>query len=199
VDPRRQLIADAALAVLAESGSRGLTHHAVDLEAGLAKGSTSYYCRKRADLIELAIDRVIMLDLEDLQQVGRRIARGPQTPERAADEIAGMVRRWLRGAGRRRTMARNELFLLASREPTLDDKLAAVRAGLGHIIAAINAEVHPHLDERRLAYLPILIEGIMFHHVRLNLPAPPQAELAADLLALAGLTADVVPGTKVPG
>lgn len=189
MDARRTLIADAALAVLAESGARGLTHNAVDEQAGLPKGSTSYYCRRRADLIALAIDRTVMLDLEDLQRIGKQIAKGPRTPEVAAAAIAGLVRRWLRGAGRRRTMARHELFLMASREPSLQDKLAALRAGLFMIIGAMNAEVDPPLDERRLTYLPILVEGLLFHHVRLHLPAPPQEALTADLLALAGLPA----------
>ncbi|GAA1480704.1 TetR/AcrR family transcriptional regulator [Gordonia sinesedis] len=55
---RRQLIADRAIAVLADGGPRALTHHAVDRRAGLATGSTSYYFRTRAALIGAAIDRI---------------------------------------------------------------------------------------------------------------------------------------------
>lgn len=49
---RRIEIADAALAVLAAEGSRGLTHRAVDEAAGLPSGSTSNHFRTRSALLE---------------------------------------------------------------------------------------------------------------------------------------------------
>ncbi len=55
------LIADSAIEVVARDGIRALTHRAVDSEAGLPSGSTSYYCRTRAQLVSLTVDRVISL------------------------------------------------------------------------------------------------------------------------------------------
>ena len=51
---RKTLIADAAIDLLGEVGARGLTHRAVDTQAGLPAGSTSFYCRSRLDLLTLA-------------------------------------------------------------------------------------------------------------------------------------------------
>ena len=51
---RRERIADAVIIVLGEQGSRRLTHRAVDHQADLSPGSTSYYFRTRADLLEAA-------------------------------------------------------------------------------------------------------------------------------------------------
>ncbi|MFD8828405.1 TetR family transcriptional regulator, partial [Streptomyces sp. NPDC059605] len=55
---RAALIADAALALLAERGMRGLTHRAVDERAGLPQGSTSNYARTRQSLLEAAVRRL---------------------------------------------------------------------------------------------------------------------------------------------
>ena len=60
---RRLRIADAALAVLGESGSRGLTHRAVDEAADLPPGSTSNHFRTREALLEAAARRHAELDL----------------------------------------------------------------------------------------------------------------------------------------
>ena len=55
---RRPLLADHAIAVLARGGARALTHQAVDREAGLAAGSTSYYFRTREALVSAVVERI---------------------------------------------------------------------------------------------------------------------------------------------
>ncbi|GGC57563.1 TetR family transcriptional regulator [Hoyosella rhizosphaerae] len=55
---RRPLIADHAIAMLADGGARALTHQAVDRDAGLAIGSTSYYFRTRDALVAAAVARI---------------------------------------------------------------------------------------------------------------------------------------------
>ncbi|CAM5659075.1 hypothetical protein SAURM35S_09836 [Streptomyces aurantiogriseus] len=55
---RADLVADTALALLAERGMRGLTHRAVDEAAGLPQGSTSNLARTRQALLELAVRRL---------------------------------------------------------------------------------------------------------------------------------------------
>jgi AcrR family transcriptional regulator len=59
---RTRQIGDAAIAVLAEHGARGLTHRAVDQAAGLPPGTTSNYARTRAALLTLALTRIDELD-----------------------------------------------------------------------------------------------------------------------------------------
>lgn len=55
---RRELLADAGIRLVARGGVRALTHRAVDAEAGLAAGSTSYYARTRRELTALVVARV---------------------------------------------------------------------------------------------------------------------------------------------
>jgi DNA-binding transcriptional regulator YbjK len=55
---RREEIADAGVRLIARSGVRTLTHLLVDKEAGLPRGSTSYYARTRRDLTKLVVERL---------------------------------------------------------------------------------------------------------------------------------------------
>ncbi|WP_051297782.1 TetR/AcrR family transcriptional regulator [Brevibacterium album] len=57
-DERRALIADHAIAVLAEGGARALTHKAVDAHAGLPAGSASYHFRSRSALVGAVVERI---------------------------------------------------------------------------------------------------------------------------------------------
>lgn len=52
----RTHIARAVIVLAAGGGSRAVTHSAVDRHLGLPKGSTSYYCRTRAELVKPSID-----------------------------------------------------------------------------------------------------------------------------------------------
>ncbi|NGM13416.1 TetR family transcriptional regulator [Verrucosispora sp. WMMA2044] len=115
VTERRTVIADAAITTLARAGGRGLTHRAVDRQAGLPMGSTSYYFRTRADLLRAAVDRLAELD---------EAAIAPATAGTLAADLARVLDRLL-GADRERLLARYELALESVRRPELRGFLAA--------------------------------------------------------------------------
>ncbi|GAB3565128.1 TetR/AcrR family transcriptional regulator [Amycolatopsis endophytica] len=101
-------IADAAIEVVAAEGMRGLTHRAVDRAAGLPAGSTSYYARTRAALLELTIGRILELDDAEIT-VGT---------DRTAPALAKFLHVSLT-KGRSRLIARYEFALEATRRPEL--------------------------------------------------------------------------------
>jgi AcrR family transcriptional regulator len=102
---RRAAIADAAIEVLAETGSRGLTHRAIDSQLDLAAGSTSYYFRTREALLTAAANRLIELDQLDMSAA---LA--------ARDSAKDLLERWLSPKQRSRLVARFELFIVGSRQ-----------------------------------------------------------------------------------
>ena len=116
---RKTLIADAAIALLASAGAKGLTHRAVDAEAGLPLGSTSFYCRTRADLLTLTLLRHAALDMDDLLSDQIRMEAKGFSLDDFIELLADRVADWLSPAKRARLVARFELFLIASREPEL--------------------------------------------------------------------------------
>ena len=67
---RREHIGDAGVGLIARDGVHALTHLQVDTEAGLPRGSTSYYARTRRDLLALVVNRLSegsQADIDDLE------------------------------------------------------------------------------------------------------------------------------------
>ncbi|PSK95878.1 TetR family transcriptional regulator [Murinocardiopsis flavida] len=107
---RREKAADGAIAVIAESGLRGLTHRAVDARTALPPGTASSCFRTRQALIDAALGRIIELDEAILDQLPPDWWR---TPERAAETLTALLETWL-GEARHHTRARMVLYLDAS-------------------------------------------------------------------------------------
>lgn len=85
---RRPLIADHAISVLARGGARALTHQAVDRDAGLATGSTSYYFRTREALVSAAVERIRFHSRAAFDAVA---LPDPLTPHTASEFIADQL------------------------------------------------------------------------------------------------------------
>jgi len=83
-DRRTQLL-DAALAVVADGGMKGLTHRAVDAAAEVAEGTTSNYYRNRATLVAAVMERLLELDAALL------VEQGPAGPPRSVEELANQL------------------------------------------------------------------------------------------------------------
>jgi DNA-binding transcriptional regulator YbjK len=116
ISHRAEVIADAAIEILAERGMRGLTHRAVDEAAGLPQGSTSNHARTRSALLELTIAR--LAEKEEALFSGPLTAGRPET----ADDLAGLIAQATHQAvtaNRRGTIARYELALEATRRQEL--------------------------------------------------------------------------------
>jgi DNA-binding transcriptional regulator YbjK len=116
---RRTLIADVALRLLGQLGARGLTHRAVDREAGLPAGSTSYYCRTRHDLLALAFRRHAELDHQEILLQAEAHAGKALSLELVADVMAAQLERWSRLKYPHQLTTRFEIFVAASRDPAL--------------------------------------------------------------------------------
>jgi DNA-binding transcriptional regulator YbjK len=116
---RRTLIADVALRLLGERGARGLTHRAVDQAAGLPLGSTSYYCRRREDLLALAFRRHAELDLQAIATQATVHASIPLSIEGVANIMTEQLERWRKLKYPHQLSTRFEIFLAASRNPAL--------------------------------------------------------------------------------
>ena len=150
-------VAEAAITLLAERGMRGLTHRAVDEAAGLPPGSTSNLARTRAALLELTLSRLTELEERVFAAAltGRRAAG--LRPGRADGQGAEVQLR-----DRRRTLARYELALEATRRPEL--RVIYDRAGRRFrdpavaVLAAAGSRIRYGTPRQLVAFA----EGIMF-------------------------------------
>jgi AcrR family transcriptional regulator len=210
---RTRQVGDAAIAVLAEQGARGLTHRAVDQAAGLPPGTTSNYARTRAALLTLALTRIAELDAAEtaagapeLSEAGYSgseisgsgvsgsgVSGSGISGEELAEGLAGTLHRWITDAGaRRRVVARFELALEATRRPELravyDEMGRGFRAEVVRLLAA-SGSVEPERDAWTLI---AWLEGTAFYALAgAGGPAAP----ARDVLRaqLAGLLGTMIP------
>ncbi|HET8928631.1 MAG TPA: TetR family transcriptional regulator [Microbacterium sp.] len=151
--PRREQLADAALATIAREGSRGLTHRAVDRAAGMPEGTTSYYFRSRLSLLEAAVRRLAQLDAQMLGSL----------PAGSADELVDSFAQAIAGLEQQRWMhvARLELTLESTRHPELH---VALSESASMIHRALTDRLHASgvADAgTRAAALLITVDGLL--------------------------------------
>jgi AcrR family transcriptional regulator len=176
---RTRQVADAAIAVLADHGARGLTHRAVDQAAGLSPGTTSNYARTREALLTLTLTRIAELDLAE---GAARVAGSG-----LADDVAQMVHQWIIEPGRRRRfLARLELAFEATRRPELraayDEMGRGFRTEAARLLAAAGS-AHPERDAWTLI---AWVEGTAFYALAGagGAAVPSLAELRAQVTGL---------------
>ncbi len=173
-------IADAAIDVLATQGARGLTHRAVDAAASLPPGSTSYYLRTREALLQAVVDRMVELDQGE---VG--IADLPADIFAASRAIAAMLTDFLTSS-RKRTLARYELSLEASRYPALHATVVNGGQGLRDLATAL-LEKLGSTDPRRHARVMVAFCDGMLYETLIGAGSghlPTEAELVSDVREL---------------
>jgi DNA-binding transcriptional regulator YbjK len=156
---RAGLVADAALALLAERGMRGLTHRAVDEAAGLPQGATSNVARTRRALLELAVRR--------LAEREARVLALEELPD-PRDGLPGLVDALALAAhraltlNRDLTLARYELALEATRRPELRAYYDATGARFRTQLAALVTAAGSACPERHVLSLVAWADGLMF-------------------------------------
>lgn len=102
---RPQIIADAAIRLLADDGTRSLSHRRVDKEAGLPIGSAVNLAPARSDLLLMAARRLIEISMLEVRPFSNLVeARGEAlTVEDVARE---MIELW------RRRLAQDQIYRL---------------------------------------------------------------------------------------
>jgi DNA-binding transcriptional regulator YbjK len=142
-DQRRRELCDAAINVLAEHGSRGLTHGQVDRYAAVPDGTTSYYYRTREALLRGVGKRVADIDVANL----RSVSDEPLDPQAPFAHLARLVIMQAHGEGLALNRARHELLLSAARDPGLAE---TSQEFVGRIIAMAQdaiAHLQPDNDD----------------------------------------------------
>ena len=142
---------DAAITILAKHGVAALTHKAVDDESGCAQGTAASHYATQRELLEAAAYRMVLLD--SLELTGFRAS---------AAGIAAVVERTFTPDGRRRLLARLELFLYAARNPDF------VTMHSARDLFAAGAEAHMKIAGTKLPRMAAeavitIVEGLSLH------------------------------------
>lgn len=117
---------DAAIALLAEDGPRGLSHLKVDRRAEVPDGTTSFYYRTRTALLHGIADQLSRYDAEAFAEAF------DDAPNSSGDVIAGVLAGQILSIREEpqqsRTRARLELTMLARRDADLASEFVQMDA-----------------------------------------------------------------------
>lgn len=158
---------DAAIRVLGTAGPRGLTHRAVDVEAGLSQGSTSNLFRTRDALIGGVVDRL----LERETEIWGRLAGDVATPDGFAAAVGGVVTELARE--RLITLARHAVFVEAGVRPELGRRIAEAHRRIAEWAGPLVAALGSTDPERDLRLLLAVVDGLLTNQL-----ANPRADFA---------------------
>src|SRR5262249_46847716 len=92
---RMELLLGSALTVVSEQGLRGLTHRAVDREAGLPEGSCSAYLRTREALVLGLTEYVAERVAGHVRDLADELSGGALDDDRAVETVTRFILRWL--------------------------------------------------------------------------------------------------------
>jgi DNA-binding transcriptional regulator YbjK len=176
---RKTLIADAAIALLASAGAKGLTHRAVDAQAGLPEGSTSAYCRTRRELLSLTLLRHAALDMADLQADAPKLARANWQLDDFVDLLSERVADWLSPAKRARLVARFELFMMATHDPELAAIVAQQRQQFLLATEAALSRAGMKKPAKVAPMVLLTVDAILLDQIRSSGPVLPATQRKA--------------------
>lgn len=134
LSPRMQLILDAATRVVAAGGMRGLTHRAVDAEAGLPQGSTSGYLRTRLALLTALTEFTAAGLIDSVEQLAGEQQAG-QSDAAVVDHALELFAGWLREPDA--LIAKAELAQEATRQPEIAAAMAPARERIHGLVQQI--------------------------------------------------------------
>lgn len=181
---RRDLLRDAAIEVLARQGGRGLTHRAVDHEAGLPEGTAKNYFGTRDALLQAAAERCVERYWADLRLMEAAEIEG-------REHLVVLLRELLDRAltvNRSRVLAYIELHAEAARRPRVQETLAELT----------RADLALHLEAHKAAGLPATRRSAAMVTMCLNsaltylLAQPPETLRAYGLDDLDAFLADLI-------
>jgi DNA-binding transcriptional regulator YbjK len=168
---RRQLIADAAIRVLADAGAHGLSHRAVDTQATVPRGTTSNFFNTRKELVLAAARR-----LNDTHWRYVHAMRDQLDSPLDREKLAAILHRLVTAEDeevRVRHLARYELFLAGVREPELRPILADIRrAAMQTAVLLLESAGLPE-PAQHVQLLAAVLNGLTFDHIT----APPSEDL----------------------
>ncbi|WP_410658070.1 TetR/AcrR family transcriptional regulator [Amycolatopsis sp. lyj-112] len=164
---RRTALTDAAIAVLAREGARGLTYRAVDVEADVPPGTTSNYFRNRDQLLGEVGVRV-----HERVSAPADVMENPQAATPSRDRVAGLLGELMGRLTQRREpyLALLELRLEATRRPELASMLTAtikesIEASVGWHVAAGMPGGRPEVLLMYLALTGLTVERLTLPEV----------------------------------
>lgn len=186
-DPdRRDRIAYAAIAAIAEHGLDSLTHRKVAAMAGVPLGSTTYHFANLEDLISAALDKAAEAGIAQLQAWADALDNGDDLASALADFAIKSI-----SEGRKQTLAEYNLYVLALHRPHLQQAAVEWDNALADVLIALT-------DPLTGRMLGTLLCGLLMQTV-LREDLPTKADIEATFRrAIVGTGSPSMPSMPTP-
>ncbi len=155
---RREALLRAAIAVLAESGAKAVTHRAVAARAGLPPATTTYYFDSIQQLTREALELHVGERVSELRELAATIGTGDSV-EVIAREFAEALTLRSRDA----LIAMYEVYLEAGREPALAETVAEALAAFETLAAEILAALGARRPTEAAEAFVAMLDGFALH------------------------------------
>ncbi len=162
--PRQERLLSAGVRVVAHSGLRGLTHRAVDREAGLPEGTCSAYMRTRLALLTRLTEYVAGWFAEAIAELTGRIEANAGVEGYVVQQTSAMLRGWLLEPDL--LLARLELSIEGSREPEIARIWQAQAHQLVAIVQHAMGSAAVEHSEARAVTLIAALDGVLLRALR---------------------------------
>lgn len=190
---RQELLLRSAIVVVGRSGMRGLTHRAVDREAGMPEGTCSVYYRTRRALLTALSEFVAAALHADVRALGAELPdpANDEGIEAAVDATVEMLLRWSEHPDLIVTMS--ELSLEAGRTPSLSEPIVAWRTNLTDIVEAIVCRTEKSAARLRAEAIVASLDGVVLS----GLLATSKADRPAYLRSMVTLVLHAIADAEV--
>ncbi len=161
---RQLTLLAAAVRVVASGGLRGLTHRAVDAEAGLPQGTCSAYMRTRLILLTWLTAYVTQFFTRDTAELARQIEEHAHQEGYAERETATMLESWLLEP--ELLLVRMELSLEGTRQPEIARIGREQSEQLALVVARALDTTGRGAEPARARTLIAAVDGLLLHALR---------------------------------
>ncbi|MCW2620699.1 MAG: hypothetical protein JWL64_301 [Frankiales bacterium] len=156
---RRQLLVEAAAAVLQEKGPGGVTHRAVASQGGLPLASTTYYFGSRDDLLLAAMEQSVSVSLAGAEGVLAATKPTRRSGKAAAALLLKVVTGGLSDPAGARALA--ERSLVVTREPSLAPAVQRWTAAATTLVREALARSERPVTARTAGVLLAVVDGVV--------------------------------------
>jgi len=165
----RQRLLDAAITLVARGGMRALSHRALENEAGVSRGSTTYHLGTSHQIVEALLERLAELDAAAISDALGRLAiaqlAAPVTGEEPTTDAAVRLVTSALLVAPERALARYTLMIEAARDESLRPVIRRWRDEFAAIPAPMLARLGAEAPEDAARDMVALMDGIIFEHL----------------------------------
>lgn len=166
---RRTSLLEAALRLIERDGLRALTHRAVESEAGVPHGSTTYHFGTRYDLIAAVIEHMHDLDRRNTEPIAHQLTLmlADRSRELDLEAVIDAAIDWVE-SNPQLQLARYELQLAGARDPELKRMMTECSATFRRIIEPIVVAAGSKRPQHHAQMVQAMLDGLLMARLTLN-------------------------------